>query len=109
MTMAAGLGALEDEAYFKANCRVIMDNRAWTTRELSALGFTTLESWTNFVFTKTDAIPGKLLYAKLKEKGILIRHFDTPRLTDYIRVSIGNREQMEAFIATVKTILEETP
>jgi histidinol-phosphate aminotransferase len=107
MTMAAGLGALEDDDYFQANCRRICDNRAWTTVELQKLGFTVLPSLTNFVFAKTDAIGGKELYLKLKSKGILIRHFDTPRLTDYIRVTIGDEAQMMAFIRTITEILEE--
>lgn len=107
MTMAAGVGALEDDTYFRSNCQTIMDNRVWTTAELSKLGFTTLPSLTNFVFTKNDAIPGKELYLKLKANGILVRHFDTPRLTDYVRATIGSAEQMAAFIRTTKEILEE--
>jgi histidinol-phosphate aminotransferase len=107
MTMAAGVGALEDEAYFRANCQAIIDNRAWTTDALDKLGFETLPSLTNFVFTKNPTIAGKALYEQLKTRGILVRHFDTPRLTDYIRVTIGSREQMNAFIAATKEILEE--
>ena len=107
MTMAAGLGALEDGAYFRTNCQKIMDNRAWTTAELEKLDFTVLPSLTNFVFAKNDAIPGKELYLKLKEKGILVRHFDTPRLTNYVRITIGDAAQMRAFIRTTKEILEE--
>ena len=109
MTMAAGLGALEDADYFRTNCRRICDNRAWTTGELQTLGFTVLPSMTNFVFAKNDAIPGKELYLALKAKGILVRHFDTPRLTDFIRVTIGDEDQMAAFIRTTKEILEERP
>ena len=107
MTMAAGVGALEDDDYFRTNCQTIMDNRAWTTAELAKLGFDTLPSLTNFVFTKNDNIPGKALYQKLKERGILVRHFDTPRLTDYIRVTIGSAQQMAAFINATKELLEE--
>lgn len=107
MTMAAGLGALEDDAYFRANCKKIMDNRAWTTAELEKMGFTVLPSLTNFVFAKNDAIPGEELYLQLKAKGILVRHFDTPRLTDYVRITIGDEAQMGAFIRTTKEILEE--
>lgn len=109
MTMAAGLGALEDEPYFRANCQTIAENRRWTTDALSNLGFSTLDSMTNFVFTKSDAISGKKLYLKLKERGILVRHFDTPRLTDYVRVTIGSNHQMAQFIETTRSILEETP
>ena len=109
MTMAAGLGALEDGDYFRSNCQAIVENRRWTTNSLSELGFTTLDSMTNFVFTKHPAITGKELYGKLKENGILVRHFDTPRLTDYVRVTIGSAQQMASFVEAVRNILEETP
>ena len=107
MTMAAGLGALEDDDYFRANCRTIMENRAWTTEELNNLGFETLPSMTNFVFTKNPAVSGEELYLKLKARGILVRHFNKPRLTDYIRVTIGSREEMAAFVGAIKEILED--
>ena len=107
MTMAAGLGALEDDDYFRTNCRRICDNRAWTTSQLEAMGFTVLPSMTNFVFAKSPAIAGKELYLALKTRGILVRHFDTPRLTDFVRITIGDEVQMAAFIRTTKEILEE--
>ena len=68
---------------------------------------TTIDSDTNFVFTKHPGVPGKVFYTKLREKGILVRHFDTPRLTDYVRVTVGSREQMEAFVEAVERILNE--
>ena len=104
MTMAAGIGALEDGEYFRNNCRAIMETRAWTAARLRELGFEMTDSMTNFLFVKHRAIPGKALYSRLREKGILVRHFDTPRLTDYIRVTVGSREQMEAFVAAVEEI-----
>ncbi len=107
MTMAAGVGALEDNEYFRENCGKIIANRQWTIEELAKLGFTTIPSQTNFILTKTPAIGGKALYLALKAKGILIRHFDTDRLRDYIRVTIGTAEEMAAFVAAVKQILEE--
>ena len=106
MAMAAGVGALEDKDYFRTNCEKIMDTRAWTTEALEKLGFTVLPSLTNFVFAKHDRIPGKTLCAKLREQGILVRHFDTPRLTDYLRITIGSQEQMEAFAGAITNILE---
>ena len=108
MTMAAGVGALEDDAYFRTNCQKIMANRTWTTNELRRLGFTVLDSLTNFVFAKSAAVPGKELYQQMKAKGILVRHFDTPRLTDYVRITIGSESQMAAFIRATKEILEES-
>lgn len=107
MTMAAGTGALEDGEYFQTNCQKIIATRTWTTAALERLDFTVLPSMTNFVLAKRDNTPGKALYTKLREKGILVRHFDTPRLTDYLRITIGSQEQMEQFVAAVTTILEE--
>ena len=107
MTMAAGLGALEDEEYTQANCKTIMENRAFTTQALREMGFTALESATNFVLAGNPAIGGGELYRSLKEMGILVRFFDTPRLNPYVRITIGTRQQMEALLEAVKTILEE--
>ena len=107
MTMAAGIGALEDDDYFRGNCRAIMENRSWTATRLKEFGFSMTESMTNFLFIRHPNIAGKELYTRLREKGILVRHFDTPRLTDYIRVTVGSRAQMEAFAAAIESILKE--
>ena len=107
MTAAAGHAALCDNDYYMDNCRTIMENRAYTTEALRDLGFEVLPSLTNFVFAKTDKMSGEALYLELKRRGILVRHFGKPSITDYNRITIGTREQMEAFISTVKTILEE--
>ena len=107
MTAAAGCAALCDNDYYMANCQTIMENRAYTTDALRALGFEVLPSLTNFVFAKTDKMRGEALYLELKRRGILVRHFGKASITDYNRITIGTREQMEAFISTVKTILEE--
>lgn len=107
MTMAAGVGALEDAEYFEDNCRTIMENRQWTTEQLRGLGFTVLDSMANFVFAMHPALEGKALYLGLKEKGILVRHFDSPRLKPYNRITIGSLPQMQALIVAIKEILEE--
>lgn len=107
MTMAAGIGALCDEEYFEKNCLKIAENREQTVRELQKLGFWVTDSKANFIFAKSDKIVGKELYLSLKEKGVLIRHFETPLLKDYNRITVGSKEQMEEFIKTVREILEE--
>ena len=107
MTMAAGIGALYDEEYFEKNCLKIAENREQTVRELQKLGFWMTDSKSNFIFAKSDKIGGKELYLSLKEKGVLIRHFETPLLKDYNRITVGSKEQMEEFIKTVREILEE--
>ena len=107
MTMAAGVGALEDRAYFEACCREIVTTRAATAEALEALGFTMPQSLANFLFIRHPRLGGLELYQTLKRRGILVRHFETPRLKDYNRVTIGSPEQMETLIAALKSILEE--
>ncbi|MBQ8360171.1 MAG: histidinol-phosphate transaminase [Oscillospiraceae bacterium] len=106
MTMAAGLGALEDEAYTRENCKKIMENRKYTTNQLRQLGFTVLDSSANFLLAGHPKIPGSALYTGLREKGILVRYFDSPRLMPFVRITIGTREEMDALLGAVKEILE---
>ena len=108
MTMAAGIGALEDEDYFRCNCQKIIENRAWTTGQLRALGFTVLDSAANFLFAGHPRLEGKQLYLQLKQRGVLVRHFDSPRLSNYNRITIGSAEQMQILINTIREIMEES-
>ena len=107
MTMAAGVGALLDNEYFENNCKEIIKIREYTKSELKKLEFTVTDSKANFVFAKSDRIDGKTLYLKLKEKGILVRHFDKEKLSRYNRITIGTKEQMDALFSAVKEIKEE--
>ncbi|MCI2056330.1 MAG: histidinol-phosphate transaminase [Oscillibacter sp.] len=108
LSIVAGAAAMADEPYFQKCTSQIEKNRAWTVRELTALGFTVLPSQANFILAKSDRIPGGALYEKLKENGILVRHFDAPaRIADFCRISIGSMEQMEALIDEVTKLLEE--
>ena len=66
-----------------------------------------LASCSNFVFARTDRMEGGELYLKLKAKGILVRHFDKERIKDYLRITIGTKEQMTALINTLETIFKE--
>ena len=104
MTMAAGLGVMEDEEYTKANCRTIMENREYTVKELDKLGFTTLPSGTNFVFTKHESVSGAEIYTKLREKGILVRHFTKEKIADYNRITIGSIDEMKALIKALQAL-----
>lgn len=107
LTLAIGKGAIIDKEYFIENCQKIICDRDFTKTELIKLGFTLTNSCANFLFAKSNRIGGKDLYLKLKEKGILVRHFDLDRIKDYIRITIGSAEQMQKFVSTVKEILEE--
>jgi histidinol-phosphate aminotransferase len=107
MTQAAGCAAIDDNTYYMENCKKIMENREWTKKELERLGFSVTDSKTNFLFAKNNKIGGKELYLKLKENGILVRHFEKERISDYNRITIGTKEQMETFISKVEKILKE--
>ena len=107
MTMAAGLGVLQDEAYTRSNCRKIMETRALTVQALQQLNFKVIDSAANFVFAKAEWISGQDLYLKLKERGVLVRHFETSRLKDYNRITIGTKAQMKALVIAIEAIREE--
>ena len=89
------------------NCKTIIQNREWTRRELSKLGFISTNSMANFVFAKHEKIDGSFLYEELKRRGILVRHFSNPKIARYNRITIGTITQMQALIDTIKTIVEE--
>ncbi len=107
MTMAAGIGVLEDEEYTRANCAEIIKNREWTADRLKALGFECTESKANFIFARHNEIDGDTVYKKLRERGILVRHFTKPIIDDYNRITVGSREEMEALVGALCDILEE--
>lgn len=110
MTAAAGAAAIADDAYYRANARIIMENRAFTQTELQKRGFAVLDSAANFLFAKAPFADGETLYRRLKARGILIRHWNKPRIGDWCRITVGTRAQMEALLAAVDALMkEETP
>ena len=107
MTMAAGVAALSQNEYYMENCKRIAENREYTKRELERLGFSTLDSRANFLFAKSGRIGGRELYLALKQKGILVRYLGAERISEYNRISIGTRDQMEKFVSVLEEILKE--
>ena len=106
VTAALGIGVLKDEAQTRKNCNEIISNREYTASELVKLGFTVTNSSANFLFVKSDRIGGQALYEKLKERGILVRHFSAKEIADYNRITVGSMEQMNALLNAIKNILE---
>ena len=103
-SMAIGMGSLLDDAYNKANCRVIAENRTYTVGKLKELGFEVVDSKANFVFAKHPSIPGQEIYEKLKANGVLVRHFTKERIKEYNRITIGTKEQMDILFGTFRKI-----
>ena len=106
MTQAAGVATLKADDACMANCKKIIETRAYATAKLEALGFEVLPSQANFIFARTDRMEGGALYRALKARGVLVRHFDAPRISDYNRITIGTPEQMDALVAAITAILE---
>lgn len=107
LTTAAALATLDSNDYYVENSRKIQANRAYTTAELDKLGFETLPSLTNFIFTRCPAVDGGALYRELKARGVLVRHWDKAEIAGWCRVTIGSREQMDIFLDKVREILKE--
>lgn len=104
LTCLAGIAAMEDEDYFQTCTQTVARTRDKTAAALKTMGFTLTDSKANFLFAESSRIPGGELYRKLKEKGILVRHFDKPRLENRLRITVGSERQMEALLTALKEL-----
>jgi histidinol-phosphate aminotransferase len=107
LTLKLGQAAVDSDDYFRANAQKIQATRTKTIQALRALGFQIPDSQANFIFAKREGLDGGDLYRKLKDRGILIRHFSDPRIAQYNRITIGTAEEMDTFVAAVADILKE--
>ncbi len=107
LSQVAGAFAIDNDEYYMQNAKEIIKNREYTKKKLEELGFEVLNSSANFLFAKSDKISGEDLYLKLKQKGVLVRHFTKERIKDFNRITIGTREQMDILIEKIICIMEE--
>ena len=107
LALAAGKAAMEDVEYFRQTREKIIRTREATARRLRKLGFQVCDSNANFIFITHPALPGGELQRKLRERGVLVRWFDKPRIRSYLRVSIGTDQEMETMCRACQDILEE--
>ena len=108
LSQAAAVAAMEDENYFRDTVGKICATRADTMTKLRERGFTGPDSATNFLFVTTSRMPCKQIFERLRQKGVLIRYFSAPRLSDYLRITIGTPEQMQRFFEELDLILGNT-
>lgn len=107
LSMTLAMRAIGDEQYFKQTVDKIKCSRQRLSDCLSERGFTVLPSKANFVLAKTGAIGGKELYKKLKDRGVLVRHFDDERIKDFVRITVGTDEEIDALLAAVDGVIKE--
>ena len=106
LTLAAGVAAVKDNAYYMNNCKLVIKAREYTTLALRKMDFRVLDSKANFIFAESTEISGKELYEKLKAMGILVRYFGSDRINNFVRITVGTMEQMEALVNAVSEILK---
>ena len=105
LSVALGVAALEDETYFQDTVAKVIETREWTKEQLKRLGFSFRDSRTNFIFAAHESVPAVQIFDALKEKHIFVRHFSQKRIDNYLRISIGTREEMERFIEETEKIV----
>ena len=101
---AATVVAFEDDVYFKACRDKIIATREWTTRELEKLGFKVLPSQANFLFAQPVGKDAASVAQYLREHKILVRYFNKPRINQFLRITIGTDEQMQAMVDVLKSL-----
>ena len=101
LAMAAAKAAFEDKAHLQETVGMIKATRKWTVHELKQLGFDVLPSSANFLFATHQSVKAVDLYAYLKKEGVLVRHFNSPRIDNYLRISIGTDEQMRVLVEKI--------
>jgi len=107
LTQVMGEAAIDNEGYYIEKRREIIEIREYTKKHLEDMGFIFTDSHANFLFGMNPKITGFKLYTELKDKGILIRQWNKPRISDHVRITIGSKEQMDALIKATEVILNE--
>ncbi|MBV1921253.1 MAG: histidinol-phosphate transaminase [Pseudomonadales bacterium] len=101
-----GVAALEDEAYFQQTCNAIVETRENLVRELTTLDFDVLPSAANFVFARHKGSTAESIAVKLREKAIIVRHFKQERIQEFLRITIGTKEECDALVVALRAILK---
>lgn len=105
IAQAGATASVRDDAYFRASCARVAAGRDAMTGELERLGFVVLPSSANFVFARHPAMGGAELAAALRERAVLVRHFNKPRTAPYLRITVGTGDDTRRLIAAATEIL----
>ena len=101
LAQTLALASLEDEDYFRESCQRIVATREQSRKALEQLGFRVLPSAANFLFARPPAGNAGELYRQLKQRGILVRHFNQPGIDQWLRITVGKDEEMGALLETL--------
>ena len=105
LAQAGAIAAIEDQAHLETTSTKVIQTREKLVSQLSALGFETLPSTANFIFTRHPKHAGAMLYQALRDRGIIVRHFKSPRIEAFLRITIGTDEQSAELVSALQEIL----
>ena len=103
--ISCGVEAVKDDAYFKETVQKIIKTREWAKENLAALGFSFTDSAANFIFATHKNVPAKEIFNALREANIYVRYFNSPRIDNYLRITIGTEGEMEKLFEFLRTYL----
>ena len=107
LTILVGKASMEDEPYFTEQVHRIIETREWAKEQLHKLGFDFPDSKANFIFARHKEIAAEDIFAALKQRNIYVRYFKKPRIDNYLRITIGTKEEMEQLMNALQEILQE--
>lgn len=108
MNLAAielGVEAVKDKEYFQNTVQKIIKTREWTKEQLAGMGFTFTDSRSNFLFATHPRMDAQMIFEELRKRNIYVRHWNKPRIADYLRITIGTDEEMKQLVAQLKEII----
>ena len=106
-SICCGVEAVKDDEYFKETTTKIIETREWAKEELTKLGFTFPDSMANFIFATHKEVPAKEIFAALREANIYVRYFNSPRIDNYLRITIGTKDEMKKLLEFLRAYLEK--
>ncbi|MFN2361881.1 MAG: histidinol-phosphate transaminase [Marinobacter sp.] len=105
LALAGAVAAFEDEDWFRATCEGVIGERDWVTSKLEALGFEVLPSKANFIFARHPDHAGEALAKGLREQGVIVRHFNKPRISDFLRITTGTADQNKRLVECLEALV----
>lgn len=106
-SIVMGKASVQDEEYFSETVHKVIDTREWFKGEMKALGFQFPDSKANFIFASHPDVPAKEIFEAAREAKIYVRYFNKPRIDQYLRITIGTREEMQIFLDFLKDFLKK--
>ena len=105
MAIYGAVASFDDEETFQTTCNAIIETRENLVNHLDKLGFNVIPSKANFVFVSHESFKAEDIAAKLREKSIIVRYFNKPRISEFLRITIGNNEQNESLCRALSEIV----